>query len=147
MLEASKERLALVAVAALLAAPVAAHAQRRQPATPNIETRTNPRPLPGPVIVPPAFTRAIASGTRTRTGEPGPRNWVQHARYAIDASIDPATNTLEGAERVRYINNSPDTLARLAIYLRQNVFRPESPRGGFAPRKKRKKEGRGGETG
>ncbi|MDB4909906.1 MAG: peptidase, partial [Gemmatimonadetes bacterium] len=45
----------------------------------------------------------------------------------------PATNTLTGAERVSYINNSPDTLARLAIYLRQNVFRPESPRRDVAP--------------
>ena len=53
-------------------------------------------PFPGPVIVPPGFARAIANGTRTRTGEPGARNWVQHARYSIDASIDPATNTLSG---------------------------------------------------
>ncbi|MEP7064918.1 MAG: M1 family metallopeptidase [Gemmatimonadota bacterium] len=85
------------------------------------------------MIVPPAFARAIANGTRTRTGGPGPRNWVQHARYSIDASIDPATSTLTGAERVTYINNSPDTLAQLAIYLRQNVFRPESPRRDVAP--------------
>ena len=133
MLEASKSGFILLATALALSVPVAASAQRRQPATPLTETRANRRSIPGDVIVPPAFTRAIANGTRTRTGDPGPRNWVQHARYSIDASIDPATSTLTGSERVRYINNSPDTLARLAIYLRQNVFRPESPRRDVAP--------------
>ena len=67
------------------------------------------------------------------TGEPGPRSWVQHARYSIDASIDPSTNTLTGSERVVYLNNSPDTLAHLAVYLRQNVFRAQSPRRDVAP--------------
>jgi len=133
VLDVSKGRLALLAAVVSLAAPSVAPAQRRQASAPIIEARTSPRPVPGPVIVPPAFTRAIANGTRTRTGEPGARNWVQHARYSIDASIDPASSTLRGAERVRYINNSPDTLATLAIYLRQNVFRPESPRRDVAP--------------
>jgi hypothetical protein len=133
VLEAFRGRLVPFAVIVALAVPVAALAQRRQPSVPHSEARTNPRPVPGPVIVPPEFSRAIANGTRTRSGEPGPRNWVQHARYSIDASIEPATNTLRGTERVRYINNSPDTLAQLAIYLRQNVFRPESPRRDVAP--------------
>jgi hypothetical protein len=134
VLEAFRGRLVLGVVIAALAVPLAAHAQRRQPAgPPTTDARTNPRPLPGPVIVPPPFSRAIANGTRSRSGAPGPRNWVQHARYSIDASIDPATSTLRGAERVRYINESPDTLPRLAIYLRQNVFRPESPRRDVAP--------------
>lgn len=133
MPEASIHRFVLLAAIVTLSAPMAASAQRRQPAAPVTEARANRRSIPGAVTVPPSFTRAIANGTRTRTGEPGPRNWVQHARYWIDASIDPATNTLTGSERVRYINNSPDTLARLAIYLRQNVFRPESPRRDVAP--------------
>jgi len=120
------------ALLAPFAAP-AAHAQRREPAVPRPDSIARRRPIPGAVTIPPAFARAIANGTRTRTGEPGPRNWVQHARYSIDASIDPATNTLTGSERVTYINNSPDTLARLAVYLRQNVFRAESPRRDVVP--------------
>ena len=79
------------------------------------------------------FTRAVEKGTRTRTGEPGPRNWVQHARYTIDATLNPATNTLTGSERVVYLNNSPDTLSQLMVHLRQNVFRPESQRRDAAP--------------
>ena len=111
----------------------AAQAQRRQPNPTRVDSSVRRRPIPGAVVIPPAFSRAIANGTRTNTGEPGPRAWVQHARYLIDASIDPSTNTLTGSERVVYLNNSPDTLARLAIYLRQNVFRAESPRRDVAP--------------
>ena len=134
MLEALKLRSALLPLSfALIAAPFALSAQARR--TPSIrpDSSARRRPIPGAVIVPPAFSRAIANGTRTRTGEPGPRGWVQHARYSIDASIDPATNTLAGSERVVYLNNSPDTLAKLAVYLRQNVFRAESPRRDNAP--------------
>lgn len=86
------------------------------------------RPIPGAVYEIPGFTGAVSNGTRTRTGRPGPRNWVQHARYAIEARLDPATNTVTGSEHVVYINNSPDTLGEIMIHLRQNVFRPGSPR-------------------
>ncbi|MBK5188978.1 MAG: hypothetical protein JJD97_12100, partial [Gemmatimonadaceae bacterium] len=136
MLEALNRRSAFVALLVALSAPLSLHAQRRTPSAASVastDSAAHRRPIPGEVNIPPAFARAIANGTRTRTGEPGPRNWVQHARYAIDASIDPATNTLTGRERVTYLNNSPDTLARLAIYLRQNVFRAESPRRDVAP--------------
>ncbi|HZD05120.1 MAG TPA: hypothetical protein VE173_09380, partial [Longimicrobiales bacterium] len=38
-----------------------------------------------------------------------------------------------GRERVAYLNRSPDTLGMVAVYLRQNVFAPGSPRVGAAP--------------
>ncbi len=92
------------------------------------------RPIPGAVYETPAFTRAVLRETRTRTGAPGPGYWVQHARYRIDASIDPATNTLTGSEHVVYLNNSPDTLKQILVHLRQNVFRAGSERhDGAAP--------------
>ncbi|HEV7704818.1 MAG TPA: M1 family metallopeptidase [Gemmatimonadaceae bacterium] len=121
------------ALLALFVAP-SLHAQRRQAATPpRVDSLSRRRPIPGAVTIPPAFARAIANGTRTSTGEPGPHYWTQHATYAIDAVIDTATNTLTGTERVLYTNNSPDTLAELAIYLRQNVFRAASQRRDVAP--------------
>jgi hypothetical protein len=122
-----------LALCALLVAPKSMSAQGRRTTPPRTDSSTRRRPIPGAVIVPLAFARAIANGTRTRTGEPGLRYWAQHASYAIDAVIDPATNTLTGTERVLYINNSPNTLAKLAVYLRQNVFRAESPRRDVAP--------------
>jgi Peptidase family M1 domain len=91
-------------------------------------TAKGPRPVPGPVYEIPSFTRAVERGTRTRTGAPGAGYWVQHARYTIDASLDVATDRVSGHERVIYLNNSPDTLRRIAVYLRQNAFAAGNPR-------------------
>ena len=83
---------------------------------------TAPRPIPGPVYESAEFTRAVQRGTRSRDGRPGPNYWVNRARYSIDASLDTATNRVSGTERVVYRNDSPDTLRRLAVHLRQNAF-------------------------
>jgi hypothetical protein len=92
-----------------------------------------PRPLPGPMFESPAFTRAVDAGFRTRTGRPGPRNFVQRARYSIRARLIPEQHRLTGEESVVYTNQAPDTLDRLAVHLRQNAFAPGSPRLGPAP--------------
>ena len=86
------------------------------------------RPLPAPLPISRDFERAIARGTRTRTGQPGPRYWQQFARYHIDAELVPSSSQINGRETVRYFNRSPDTLPTLWIYLDQNLFAPSSPR-------------------
>jgi hypothetical protein len=72
-----------------------------------------------------AFTRAVRQGTRTRNGHPGPRYWQQYARYDIDATLRPAENRLTGRAQITYLNRSPDTLRRIAVHLRQNLFRAD----------------------
>ena len=119
-------RLGALTLVGLLAFVIPAHAQTV--AVPPLAPGTGPRPVPGPVYEIPGFTHAVEHGTRTRTGRPGASNWVQRARYSIDASIDVATNRVSGSERVTYLNNSPDTLRRLAVYLRQNAFAAGNPR-------------------
>ncbi len=124
----------LVVMAAVgVIAPTVRAQSRPAPSVTSDGILASKRPIPGAVYEIPGFTRAVERGTRTRTGEPGPSYWVQHARYSIDASLDPATNTIKGSEHVVYLNNSPDTLTRIAVYLRQNVFRPESQRRDYAP--------------
>ena len=122
----------LVVAASLLATAVFtqdAPAQTRvAPAVDPAATVAGPRPIPGPVYESAPFSRAVARGTRTRAGSPGPRYWVQHARYTIDATLDAARNRLEGEETVVYLNHSPDSLRQLAVHLRQNVFASGSPR-------------------
>jgi hypothetical protein len=121
-------------LAILMSAPPALAAQTRPAPTVNDHgAAASRRPIPGAVYESAEFTRAVANGTRTRTGAPGPRYWTQHPRYTIDAELDPATSTLTGSERVVYVNRSPDTLAQLAVHLRQNAFRAGSPRRGEAP--------------
>ncbi len=91
---------------------------------------------PGPAValpVSPAFERAIARRTRTRTGEPGPLYWQQWARYTLQATLDPRAKRLTGSGQVRYFNRSPDTLATVAIHLYQNLFRPGAARNDVVP--------------
>ena len=123
---------AAFAAAPLLAARAAAQTQSA-PAFDPAATAAGPRPTPGPVYESFAFSRAVARGTRTRSGLPGPNYWVQHPRYAIDATLDPARNRVTGRETAEYVNHSPDSLRTIAVYLRQNVFAPGVPRRQPAP--------------
>ncbi|HEX5438208.1 MAG TPA: M1 family metallopeptidase [Gemmatimonadaceae bacterium] len=107
-----------IAIAACMALPLALAAQ--QP--------TAPVPRPYDVVETPDFARAVKRHTRTRSGQPGPAYWQQQATYRIEAQLDPHATRLRGTESVRYINNSPDTLRQLALYLRQNLFAPGAVR-------------------
>ncbi|HEY9515692.1 MAG TPA: M1 family metallopeptidase [Gemmatimonadaceae bacterium] len=118
---------AALAVGLAVSHPAAAQT-RPAPAVDPAATAAGPRPLPGPVYESSGFSRAVTRGTRTRSGRPGRTNWVQRARYRIDAKLNVATSRLTGTEGVVYLNNSPDTLREVAVYLRQNLFAPGSPR-------------------
>ena len=100
---------------------------RRPPVMPP-PTPAPARPVPYPVFETHAFRRAVERGTRTRTGEPGPKYWQQFARYRIDAELVPATSLVNGRETVRYFNRSPDTLPAVWIFLNQNLFAPTAAR-------------------
>jgi hypothetical protein len=108
---------------ALLALGTAASAQ--EPAAPAAGAR---RAVPNPVEAPREFQRAVARGTRTATGAPGPRYWQQRADYRIRATLDAAAKSLIGAQRITYHNRSPDTLRVVWLQLMQNVHQPEAPR-------------------
>src|SRR4051812_379175 len=126
--------LSRCAVVASLLVPLLVSAQSRPsvPLAPAAIGRAA-RPVPGPVFETPEFTSAVDRGTRTRTGRPGAGYWVQHARYSIDVTLDPAIDQVSGNERVVYVNHSPDTLARIAVHLRQNAFAAGNPRRQPAP--------------
>lgn len=48
--------------------------------------------------------------------------WQQDVHYAIKASIDDATDIVDGLEELTYYNNSPDTLSVVYFHLYQNAF-------------------------
>ncbi len=81
------------------------------------------RPVPGPVVPPPSYRRALVAGTRSAEGRPGAAYWRNHASYVIHAQLDPATARITGSETIRYINRSPDTLGVLALHVYLNVHR------------------------
>lgn len=121
----------ILAVAAPFARPLAAQTQ----ASPAVDPPSAgaARPVPGPVYEIPEFSRAVTNGTRSRDGRPGAKYWVNRARYAIDASLDDARHRIIGREQVVYHNNSPDTLRRIAVHLRQNAFAAGNARNQPAP--------------
>ncbi|HTK52693.1 MAG TPA: M1 family metallopeptidase [Gemmatimonadaceae bacterium] len=126
-------RMARVVVTAVSSATILACSSGTQPAAsapaPVASVpAASARPIPYPVFETPAFKRAVDRGTRTRTGEPGPKNWTQYARYALRAELDPKDKRLTGDARARYQNRSPDTLRFVAVQLYQNLFAPGAAR-------------------
>lgn len=86
------------------------------------------RPIPYPVEVSPGFQRAMAAGTRTEAGRPGPSYWTNGADYRIQVSLAAEEKRLSGSETVRYHNRSPDTLQVLVVDLVQNIHAPGAVR-------------------
>ena len=82
------------------------------------------RPAPYPVIPPGEFQGAVTKGTRTASGNPGPRYWQQWATYKLTAKLDAERKTLEGTARIMYFNRSPDTLSTIVLHLYQNLHQP-----------------------
>jgi hypothetical protein len=52
--------------------------------------------------------------------------WQQEVAYEIEARLDEPSGELSGTQRVRYVNNSPDTLTTFSLHLFLNAFRPGS---------------------
>ncbi|MEM6639935.1 MAG: M1 family metallopeptidase [Pseudomonadota bacterium] len=63
---------------------------------------------------------------RTAGGDVGHEYWQQKVDYDIDVRLIEDQRRIVGTERVRYTNNSPDTLRFLWLQLDQNRFRPDS---------------------
>jgi hypothetical protein len=99
-------------------------------ATGPIVADVNDRPTI-PVLA--SFRRAVANGTRTVAGTPGPGYWQQRVSYDIEAELDPATTVLRGRERITYHNRSPEALTQIALNLYQNVFSEGVPRNRYSP--------------
>lgn len=76
---------------------------------------------------------AVGRQTRSMSGAPGPKYWVQSARYQLRVALDPNARTLRGDGLLRYRNRSPDTLRVLALSLAQNLFRSGAPHNETVP--------------
>jgi hypothetical protein len=63
---------------------------------------------------------------RTAGGEPGHEYWQQKVDYDIAVRLIEDQRRIEASERIRYTNNSPDTLRFLWLQLDQNRFRSDS---------------------
>ena len=120
----------LVSAITVVVLAACAHASSQAPAP---TARRLERPIPYPITETPAFAQAVARGTRTRTGRPGPSYWQQWAEYRLEAELDPSTRRLSGRGTIRYFNRSPDTLRSVWLHLNSNLFAPEALRNDFSP--------------
>jgi peptidase M1-like protein len=73
-----------------------------------------------------AYEHAVAQGTRTHSGAPGPRYWQQWADYRLEAELNPVSKRITGKGTVTYYNRSPDTLRVVYVQLLHNIFAPNS---------------------
>jgi hypothetical protein len=76
---------------------------------------------------------AFEAGTRDFSGKPGPNYWQLEADYTINASLDTATQTITGSEKISMHNNSKDDLKTIVLRLDHNIFRPLAQRGASLP--------------
>ncbi len=107
--------LGVLAFATPLAAQVAA------PARPRFDnTGVGDTSIFAPLDLPPG------NEFRSGSGAPGPKYWQNRASYDIKASLDTTSKTLTGSLRLRYTNNSPDSLRFIWVQLEQNAFKDKS---------------------
>ena len=72
--------------------------------------------------VPLNIEEAIRKGSRSADGTPGIGYWQNRGDYSIEVNFDPATRLVRGTERIKYYNNSPDTLNQLLFKLYPNLY-------------------------
>ncbi len=118
-----------IALSVALAGCAAAGAPKAErPSGPARPAAAAERPLPYPVTYPPGYARALARGTRSPDGLPGPRYWQQWTDYRLHARVEPAAKRLDGRATLVYHNRSPDTLQALYLHLYQNLHAEGAPR-------------------
>ena len=82
------------------------------------------------LYVPRDVKQALARGTRSPDGKPGPHYWQNRARYAMTLTTSPPNRNVSGTERIVYHNESPDTLRRLVMRFIVNIHKPGAQRAG-----------------
>ena len=80
------------------------------------------------LYMPRSVRKAIARGTRSRDGRPGPAYWQNRGRYVMSLTTSPPNRNVTGSERITYLNNSPDTLRQLALRIIANIHKPGAQR-------------------
>ena len=101
--------------------------------SPGTTSSSVPRAIRRDVPLTNAIRRAHDAGTRDMTGRPGKNYWQLQTDYAINARLDPPTQTITGNETITLHNNSPQPLAEVFLRLDHNIYRGLVPRGGSVP--------------
>ncbi|MEO8108692.1 MAG: M1 family metallopeptidase [Ginsengibacter sp.] len=74
----------------------------------------------------PNFYPSSVNEFRSADGQPGPKYWKNKASYKINASFDDVKDEITGSVTITYVNNSPNPLSFLWLYLDENLYRLDS---------------------
>lgn len=80
------------------------------------------------ISIPLELKKAYINKTRSEDGKPGVRYWQNKSAYAITVQLIPETRTLNGSEKITYVNNSPDTLHEIVVRLYQDIYKKNAIR-------------------
>lgn len=80
------------------------------------------------LFIPRNIQKAYENNTRSFDGTPGNNYWQNYSDYKIEAELYPDSSLLKGKEKIKYYNNSPDTLNEIVIRLYNDIFEPNSVR-------------------
>ncbi len=69
------------------------------------------------------FRPAYQNSTRSLDGKPGKKYWQNHTAYTLYAKLDPATSFLSGQAKIKYYNESPDTLTQVIFRIHQDLYK------------------------
>ncbi|HEV7990890.1 MAG TPA: M1 family metallopeptidase, partial [Gemmatimonadaceae bacterium] len=117
----------LVVAASISAAPLAAQRGEPTPRTAPLSAGiTYDRSGVGDTSIFAPLELHAPNEYRSASGAPGPKYWQNRADYAIKATLDTTAKTLRGSLRMRYTNNSPDTLRYIWMQVEQNAFKDKS---------------------
>jgi len=89
-------------------------------------THSQPSKYEAQALFAPGFYSDRSQPFRSANGTPGPNYWQNHANYTIHATLDTVKNEITGDVRINYVNNSPDSLSSLWLYLDQNTYRKDA---------------------
>ena len=80
------------------------------------------------VYIPRDVVKAYENGTRSYDGKPGPKYWINHTDYKIQAEVFPKERLVKGSEQVTFYNESPDTLKQMVFRLYQDIMKKGNSR-------------------
>lgn len=84
--------------------------------------------VPDDLFMPIEFRQAYLTGTRDKSGAPGPHYWQNESSYDIEAQIDPENKILTGTANITYFNNSPDTIPIIVVRLYHDLYKKGNAR-------------------
>ena len=77
-------------------------------------------------LYPPNSYRSSENPNYWKNKLPYPGYWQQDVYYEIDAEINEETDIISASQKLKYWNNSPDTIYEVYFHLYQNAFQPGS---------------------